>query len=127
MAGANGQVDLRRVKIDPSRLKLRELAEIERLLDRKLSTEFASGELSMDTMQALLWVELRRQDPAATFEQAGDYDFATLSAAVASDEDDEGDDSVGPTPATPNAVGISAVSPASGNSPPTPSSISSGG
>jgi hypothetical protein len=105
MSDGNGQVDLRRVKIDPGKLKIRELAEIERQVGRKLSSEFAAGELGMDTMQALLWMGLRRQDPTATFEQAGEYDFDALSSAMADDEA-EGD-GVDPTP---NAAATSASS-----------------
>jgi len=122
----NGQAPARLTKIDPGKLKLRELADVERQVGRRLAGELNSGELGMDTMQALLWVELRRHDPAATFEQAGEYDLETILAAFA-DDDEPQDGSVDPTPATPSVPATSASSPAGGSSKPTrPSTISGG-
>jgi hypothetical protein len=118
----NGQVKLQ--KIDPGKLKLRELAEVERQVGRRLAGELQSGELGMDTMQALLWVTLRKQDPAATFEQAGEYDLQELMALFADDEEEgEGEN---PTPAIPSDGAIRSSSPASENSRLTPPSITSG-
>lgn len=117
----NGQVKLQ--KIDPGKLKLRELAEVERQVGRRLAGELESGELGMDTMQALLWVTLRNQDPAATFEQAGEYDLQSLMALFADEEEDEGEN---PTPAIPSDGATRSNSPASANSKPTPPSITTG-
>jgi hypothetical protein len=82
-------------KIDPAKFKLAELAEVERQIGRKLAGEMQTGELGMDTMAGLRWIELRRHDPQATFEQAGEYDLETLMGLF---EDDEAEgDVVDPT------------------------------
>lgn len=73
-------------KIDPAKLKLRELADVERQLGRRLAGELQTGELGMDTMAGLLWVTMRRQDPTATFEQAAEYDLETLMGLFDDDE-----------------------------------------
>jgi hypothetical protein len=117
----NGQVKLQ--KIDPGKLKLRELAEVERQVGRRLAGELESGELGMDTMQALLWITLRNQDPAATFEQAGEYDLQSLMALFADEEEDEQGN---PTPATRNGGATSDALSVSGNSKPTLASTTSG-
>jgi hypothetical protein len=100
-------------KIDPARLKLRELAEVEKLLGRRIAGELQSGDLGMDTMQGLVWVELRRQDPAATFEQAGEYDLGTLFDAFADDDEAEAgplDPTRPPSPASSDSSGNGATS-----------------
>lgn len=65
-------------KIDPAKILLAELVEAERMVGRKLGREMMSGDLGLDTMQALVWVMMCRSDPAATFEQAGQLDLVTL-------------------------------------------------
>jgi hypothetical protein len=115
MSESNGKVDLKLTRIDPRKLKLRELAEIEQTLGRKIGTEISSGDLGIDTMQALLWLELRKQDPAATFEDAGEYDLGQLSDAfVVDDEDGSVDPTRTPLPASDGAT--SDDSPGRGNS-----------
>jgi hypothetical protein len=98
--------DAKLQKIDPGKLKLRELAELERLLGRKLAGELQTGELGMDTMTGLLWIAMRNQDPAATFVQAGVYDLETLMGLFADDEaDDEAEgDGVDPTASPPDSA-----------------------
>jgi hypothetical protein len=125
MSQANGQVDLGKVRIDPAKLKLRELVEIEKLVGRKLSAEFGSGELGMDTMQALLWMGLRRQDPSVTFEQAGEYEFDALTGLLSDDEDEDG--GVDPTRSLPPSAANGPSLSGEPNSKPMPSSTSSGG
>jgi hypothetical protein len=90
-------------KIDPAKFKLAELAEVERQIGRKLAGEMQTGELGMDTMAGLLWIELRRHDPQATFEQAGDYDLETLMGLFA-DDDEPADDAVDPTASLPSSA-----------------------
>jgi hypothetical protein len=96
-------------KIDPGKFNLAELAEVERQLGRKLAGELQTGELGMDTMAGLLWLELRRHDPAASFEQAGDYDLDTLMGLFAAD-DEPADDVVDPTSLPPSAANGSSLS-----------------
>lgn len=92
-------------RIDPAKLKLRELAEVERQLGRKLASELQTGELGMDTMQALLWLQLRRLNPAASFEQAGEYDLETLMGLFADEDEDEAEgDVVDPSSRPPSAA-----------------------
>jgi hypothetical protein len=91
-------------KIDPGKLKLRELAEVEKLVGRKIAGELQTLDLGIDTMQALLWVELRKQHPEATFEQAGEYDLETLMDAFADDDEPEGE-ALDPTRPPPSADG----------------------
>lgn len=122
--GDNGQLQLPKGGINPGKLKLRELAEVEKLLGRKIAGELQSGDLGIDTMQALLWVELRKHDPAATFEQAGEYDLETLMDAF-EPEDDEGEP-VDPTSRPSSAASVSSSNSAP-TSKPTPSSTTSGG
>lgn len=73
-------------KIDPGEILLEELAEVERVIGRKLGREILTGDLGMDTMQALVWVSMRRTNPDATFEQAGKYDLMTLTAMFEDEE-----------------------------------------
>lgn len=100
-ATSNGQLKLQ--KVDPGKLKLRELAEVERTVGRRIAAELQSGDLGIDTMQALLWITLRRQHPAVSFEQVGDYDMDALMDAFADDE--EAADAVGPTRSEPATSG----------------------
>jgi hypothetical protein len=93
----NGQASAKLRKIDPGKLKLRELGEVEKLIGRRIAGELQSGDLGMDAMQALLWVELRKHDPAATFEQAGEYDLATLMDLFADADDEAEGEPVDPT------------------------------
>lgn len=124
----NGQIPpVKLHKIDPGKLKLRELAEIEKLIGHKIAGELQSGDLAIDTMQALLWNELRKIDPAATFEQAGEYDMATLQAAFLDEDEEVEPGAVDPTRATPSEPATSTASPDGVSSKPTPSSIASGG
>jgi hypothetical protein len=74
-------------KVDPGKLKLRELAEAERQVGRRIAGELQSGDFGIDTMQALLWIVLRKHHPTMTFEQAGEYDMDTLEAAFEGDEE----------------------------------------
>lgn len=90
--------------IDPAKLKLRELAEVERLVGRKIAGELTRGDLGVDVMQALLWIELRRIDPSFTFEQAGEYDLATIVAAFEQQDTDEAEP-LDPTKPPPSAGG----------------------
>lgn len=105
-------------KVDPGKLKLRELAEAERQVGRRIAGELQSGDLGIDTMQALLWVVLRKHHPQMTFEQAGEYDMDTLQAAFEGDQAEQGG---GLDPTSVPAGTVSATSR------PTPSSTSSGG
>lgn len=116
-------------KIDPARLKLRELAEVEAKVGRRIAGELSSGDLGVDVMQALLWVELRRHDPAVTYEQAGEYDLGTIMDAFADDEAAEVEElgGVDPTRATPNGAATRPASPGGADSKPTPASTVSGG
>jgi hypothetical protein len=75
------------------KLRLCEMAEIEALLGRHILEDLMTGLPAADVMQAMLWIRLRRTDPAVTFEDAGEWDsdrvnthFATAPEAPA-DED----------------------------------------
>jgi hypothetical protein len=93
-------------RVDPARIKLKEMTEIERLLGRRIVPEMQSGDLGIDTMQALLWVTLRRDHPDLTFDDIGEYDLGQLTSALTIQdiEDDlaELGVAVDPTRATPN-------------------------
>jgi hypothetical protein len=111
--GATGRPRLPRGGIDPAKLKLRELAEVEKVLGRRIAGELQSGDLGMDTMQALVWVALcqaagvrpdaAHQDPAATFDQAGEFDMDGLARLFAADEDDAEVGPLDPTRPPPSA------------------------
>jgi hypothetical protein len=116
-------------KIDPNRIKLRELSLVEKQVGRTLAGEMASGELAMDTMAGLLWVMMLRQDPEATYEQAAEYEVGQLEALF-KDEDEGGPppDLQGPDPtkATLSGGDISTSSSAEEPWKPMPSSSASG-
>jgi hypothetical protein len=96
----NGQPPAKLRKVDPGKLKLRELAEVERQVGRRIAGELQAGDLGIDTMQALLWVTLRREHAELSYEQVGDYDMGALMDAFAGEEPADG---VDPTRATPTA------------------------
>jgi hypothetical protein len=122
---SNGHMDLTGVRIDPDKLKIRELVEIEKLLGRKVAGDMMTGEVGADLMQALLWVALRRKHPQTTFEQAGEFDFNQITGLLATDDDDEVD-AVDPQ-RLPSGNESSAGSPAPAGSKPAPSSATSTG
>jgi hypothetical protein len=109
----DASVDLAGVRIDPDKLKIRELVEIEKLLGRKVAVDMMTGEIGADLMQALLWIGLRRKHPQVTFEQAGEFDFDQVTDLLGADDEEpvEGD-AVDPQP-VPNAVESNAGPPAS--------------
>ena len=109
---ANGKVDLARVRIDVNKLKLRELAEIEKQLGRRVTNDMASGDLGVDMMQALLWLELRKQDPATTFEATGEYEIGELASVFGDNEtEDDGTPLDPPTARSGDATGESSPAP----------------
>lgn len=113
-------------RVDPGKLKLRELVEVEKAVGRRIAGELQSGDLGMDTMQALLWVTMRRANPDITPEMVGEYDMETLMGAFGDDE--KVDDGLDPSmPATRNGHATSGGSPDVASSKPTPSSTTSGG
>ena len=120
----NGQLPGKLRAINPGKVKLRELAEIERLVGHKIGEELQTGDLSIDTMQALVWNELRKHDPAATFEQAGEFDMETLLAAFEPEEDEAAPlDPPSPPPSAASASSTNGVPTLK----PTPASTTSGG
>jgi len=122
----NGQLQLPKGGINPGKLKLRELVEVEKLVGRKIAGELQSGDLGIDTMQGLLWIELRKHNPAATPEQAGEYDLETLMDAFEPDDEEGEGEPVDPTSRPPSAA-PSATSNGAPTSKPTPASTTFGG
>lgn len=89
----NGHVELLAgLQIDPDKLKLREHDEIERFLSQRrgepvsLVAEWRSGSPPADVVIAGVWMHLRRTNPDATFEDAGEYDYTQIQAAVEATE-----------------------------------------
>jgi hypothetical protein len=83
-------------RINISTLKIRELVAIEEKVGHKVAREIATFDFSADTVQALVWVALRRDNPEATYEDAGELDFDQLMQAVEGPEDPEPDPPTGP-------------------------------
>jgi hypothetical protein len=83
-------------RINISTIKIRELREIEEKVGHKVSREIAAFDFSADTVQALVWVALRRDNPEATYEDAGELNFDQLMQAVEGPEDEEPDPPTGP-------------------------------
>lgn len=109
-------------KIDPGKIELDELVEVEQLVGRKLGREMATGDLGIDTMRGLIWVVLRRSSPNATLAQAGKL---TLEELLAVFEDEEAAAEPDPTDATSSSNGAMPNDEPSSNS--SPVSVSSGG
>lgn len=80
------------LQIDPDKLKLREHDEIEAFLTQRrgervsLVAEWRSGSPPADVVIAGVWAHLRRTNPDATFEDAGEFDYTEIQAAVAATE-----------------------------------------
>lgn len=83
MTQSNGQP----IQLDIRTLKLRELRDIETTIGHKIAQEIANFDLGMDTIQGLMWIALRRDDPEATFEQAGELDFEQLIGGITGPEE----------------------------------------
>jgi hypothetical protein len=127
-AHGNGQVDLAGVKLDPTKLKIRELVEIETQLGRRVAEDMMTGMVGADFMQALLWIALKRLNSQITFDEAGEYDFAQVTNLLADAEDDQPVEGDAVDPPHPQSGSVSsAASPAPASSSPSPSSATSGG
>lgn len=84
MSENNGQEPIR---LDIRTLKMRELRDIETAVGHKIAGELAGFDFGMDTLQGLLWIALRRQKPEATFEDAGELDFADILDGITGPEE----------------------------------------
>jgi hypothetical protein len=109
-------------QIDPRRMKLRELAAVEKVVGRPIAGEMEAGSMGIDVMQGFVWAMLCRadgirisatsipEDALALMERAEDLDMETLQSLF-EDEDQSGPpaDLQGPDPtqATPNGGGTS--------------------
>lgn len=79
--------DLNGLRIDPDKIKLRELKELEGVLGRRLGGELGSGDMSVDFMQGMVWLALRNQNADATFDDAGEFTLAQLNEIFSSDDE----------------------------------------
>jgi hypothetical protein len=84
MSDANGQQP---IQLDIRTLKLRELRDIETAVGHKIAQEISTLDLSMDTVQGLLWIALRRQKPDATFDEAADLSFEDIINGITGPEE----------------------------------------
>jgi hypothetical protein len=91
MSDQNGQP----IRLDIRTLKIGELRDIEAAVGHKIVQELSTLDLSMDTVQGLLWIALRRQKPDATFDEAAELDFETIISGITGPEE------MPPNPAAP--------------------------
>lgn len=111
------------------KLKLNELLAIEGKVGRRISVELATFDLGMDTIIGLVWIAMRRENPDATFEEAGEVDFDTMMNAIEGPDEEPGPP---PTPPLEQSGGTSSSDGDATSSPsrppkraPAPSSASS--
>ena len=126
-------------RIDPRRMKLKQITAAEKMVGRRLATEIETGDLGIDTMQAFLAVTIAANEGGnlkapdyleQVMDQAGEYELGEL-AALFEDEDDGSPPPLppgtpDPTLATLSGGVISDGLPAVGSFEPPPSSNASG-
>lgn len=120
MSDGNGQApasrldlirdELKDAKIKQSKIKLREWGDLEELVGRNVNEHIGSDYPPIWFMQGVLWLWLRRKHPQLTYADFGEVDLELLFEVTKRSQEDDAD----PTPA-------------SGGSPPSPASATSGG
>lgn len=101
-------------RINVSTLTIDELEEIESKVGHTIAREIMTFDFRMDTIKGLLWIGMRRENPNATYEEAGKLDFDQLMGGIE-----------GPEPEPPPPPGGQPGSSGPGEGPPTPTSSSS--
>jgi hypothetical protein len=75
------------MNFDINDLTIGEVADIEEATGKAIGDLFGEGTSQARTMQAILWIVRRRDEPGLTFEQAGDMTFAEMNEAFAITDD----------------------------------------
>lgn len=123
----SGQASNGPIKLDVRTLKIRELKDIEAAVGHKIAQELAAFDFSMDVVQGLVWIALRRQRPEATFQDAEELSFEDILTGISGPEP-EPPPQPGETPSSPTTNGSPSDESSSNSEPPsgvsTPSSLS---
>ena len=85
---------------DLSNITVRDLRDVESVIERPIGalfTALSGGDMSLldaDTLAALLWVRMRKDDPELTLDDVFDLDLGALGAEISGPKSYGGPDSV---------------------------------
>lgn len=78
------------INIDPEDLTLDEVEEVEDLIGGDVTEAFAKGQPKAKAIKALVFVLMRRDNPAITMEEVGKLKLSIITGGSEGDESGEG-------------------------------------